>query len=164
MEPMRSVKTAVAEPHAVRADRWRETLDSTFDGLDVRLDRVPDARDRITVGQAGPVQVIDSMSGPGQVRRTARHLRRHDPARYLLFVQVTGSDVGEHLGHCAEYRPGDLGVLDLSAPLRCTHDTRRAVMLTYPKSLCPLGEGQMASLAGVRIDGKGGTAAPISGL
>jgi AraC-like DNA-binding protein len=155
---------AVAEPHAERAERWRDTLDTTFAGLDARLDHLPDERDQIMIGQAGPVQVIDSLSGPGQVRRTARHVRRHDPGRYLLFVQASGSDVGEHFDHCAEYRPGDLGLLDLSVPLRCTHSTRRAVMLTYPKALCPLREDEVASLAGLRIDGQGGTAALISGL
>jgi AraC-like DNA-binding protein len=161
---MRTVMKAAATPLADRTERWRDTLDATFSGLDVRLDRVPDERDQVMVGQAGPLQVIESLSGPGQVRRSARHVRRHDPDRYLLFVQSTGCDVGEHYDHCAEYRPGDLGLLDLSAPLRCTHSTRRAVMLTYPKALCPLREDEVASLAGVRIDGRGGTAALISGL
>jgi AraC-like DNA-binding protein len=161
---MRTVMKAVAEPRAERADRWRDRLSSTFGGLDIRLDRIPDARDELLVGQAGPVQVIESRSGPGQVRRTARHIRHHDPDRYLLFVQGSGVDVGEQLDHCSEYHPGDLGILDLSAPLRCTHSTRRAVMLTYPKALCPLREHEVATLAGMHIDGRSGTAALISGL
>jgi AraC-like DNA-binding protein len=82
----------------------------------------------------------------------------------VLFVQAEGSDIGEQFDHCAEYRPGDLCLLDLSAPLRCTFTHRRAVMLTYPKALCPLREAEVASLAGRRIDGQAGTAALVSGL
>jgi AraC-like DNA-binding protein len=161
---MRTVMKAVAEPHARRTEFWRDTVYSTFSGLDVRLDRVPDERDELVVGQAGPVQVIESRSGPGQAVRTARHVRRHDPDRYLLFVQAEGSDLGEQFDHCTRYQPGDLGLVDLSAPLRCTHTDRRAVMLSYPKALCPLREDEVASLAGMRINGQGGTAALISGL
>jgi AraC-like DNA-binding protein len=164
LEAMHTVLKAVAEPHARRADRWRETVYATFSGLDIRLDRVPDERDEIILGQAGSVQVIESRSGPGQALRTARHIRQHDPGRYLLFVQSEGSDIGEQFDHCTEYRPGDLGLVDLSAPLRCTYTDRRAVMLSYPKALCPLRESEVASLAGMRIDGTSGTAALISGL
>ena len=158
------VLKAVAEPLAERTERWRDTLDTAFAGLDVRMDRVPDERDQLAVGEVGALRVIDSLSGPGQVARSARHVRREDPERYVLFVQATGSDFGEHHGHAARYGPGDLGILDLSQPLRCTHSTRRAVMLTYPKALCPLRADEMATLAGQPIDGRTGTAALISGL
>jgi AraC-like DNA-binding protein len=161
---MRTVMKAVAEPPALRADRWRETVHSMFSGLDIRLDRGPDERDEIMLGQAGPVQVIESRSGSGRAWRTARHIRLHDPGRYLLFVQAEGSDIGEQFDHCTEYRPGDLGLVDLSAPLRCTYTDRRAVMLSYPKALCPLRESEVASLAGMRINGASGTAALVSGL
>jgi AraC-like DNA-binding protein len=161
---MRTVLKAVAEPHPDRAERWRDALSSTFSGLEVRLDQTPDERDQVTLGHAGPVQVIESRSGPGEVRRTARHVRQHDPDRYLLFVQATGHGVGEQNDHWAEYHPGDFGLVDLSAPLRCTHTERRAVMVSYPKALCPLREDEVASLTGRKIDGRSGTAALISGL
>jgi hypothetical protein len=108
---MRTMMKAVDAPHSVRSDHWRDTVDATFCGLDVRLDRVPDDRDEIMLGEAGPVQVIECRSGPGQIMRTARHVRRHDPGRYMLFVQAEGSDFGEQFDHGAKYRPGDLALL-----------------------------------------------------
>ena len=161
---MRTVMKAVAEPHALRADRWRETVSSTFAGLEIELERPPDERDQIMVGQAGPLQVIESRSGPGQARRSARHIRRHDPGRYLLFVLADGSTTAEQLGHRTEYRPGDLGLVDLSSPFVCSYSQRRAVMLSYPKSLNPLPADEVAALAGTWMDGTSGTAALISGL
>lgn len=160
---MHTVLKAVAEPHAERAERWRDTVYSIF-GLDIRLDRVPDERDEIVLSKAGPVEVIESRSGPGYALRTAKHVRRHDPGRYMLFVQAEGSDIGEQYNRRTKYRAGDLSLVDLSAPLRCTYGNRRAVMLSYPKALCPLRESGVASLAGMRIDGQTGTAALISGL
>lgn len=161
---MRTVLKAVAEPHALRADRWRETVSSTFGGLEIALERDPDEHDQIVLGQAGPLQVIESRSGPGQARRSARHVRRHDPDRYLLFVLADGSTTAEQLGHRTDYRPGDLGLVDLSAPFLCTYTRRRAVMLSYPKSLCPLRKDEVGALAGTWMDGTSGTAALISGL
>jgi AraC-like DNA-binding protein len=161
---MGTVLKAVAEPQAVRADRWRETYYSTFAGLDLRLDRAPDECDQMRIGHAGPVQVVESRSGPGQVRRTVGHVRGNDPDRYILFVQAEGTDIGEQNGRSAVYQPGDLGILDLSEPLRCTFTQRRAVLLSYPKVLCPFPAGEIAALTGQRISGRSGTTALISGL
>jgi AraC-like DNA-binding protein len=161
---MRTVLRAVTAPRGERAEHWRATLDSVFSGIDLRLDAEPDQRDELVVSDAGSLQVIESRSGPGQVVRTARHVRRHDPGRYVLFVQAQGSDVGEQRDHRAAYRPGDLTLLDLSAPLRCTFTHRRAVMLSYPKAICPLPASEVDMLAGTWIDGSKGTAALISGL
>lgn len=155
---------AVSEPAVTRTERWHDTVSALFGGIDIRWDREPDERDELVVGTAGPLQVVESRSGPGQAFRTTRHIRHHDPNRFLLFVQSEGTAIGEQYGHCTEYRPGDLGLLDLSVPMRCTYTERRAVMLTYPKSLSPFREEEICELAGVRIDGGTGSPALISSL
>ena len=152
------------QPSADRAAYWRQVTEATFGGLDIRLDRAPDERDQIVIGEAGPLQVLDVRSGPGEARRGARHLRRHDPDRYMLYVQVEGSSVGEQFDRCTTYRPGDLGLVDLSAPLRCAYPERRAVMVSYPKALSPLRQDEAARLAGGLIKGGRGTPALVSGL
>jgi AraC-like DNA-binding protein len=72
--------------------------------------------------------------------------------------------VGEHLGRQAELSPGDLGLLDLSRPLRCVHEARRSVFVTFPLALTPFKRGEIARLAGTRIPGDRGTAALVSSL
>ena len=161
---MRTVLRAVAEPHAQRAESWRETVSTAFAGLEIDLDRAPDEHDQIVIGQAGPAQFIESRSGPGRARRTAAHIGSADPDRYVLFVQAEGSSVGEQLDRRTEYRRGDLGLLDLSLPLRCMYTARRAVMVSYPKALCPFEAGEVARLFGTSLGGATGTPALISGL
>jgi len=161
---MRTVLNAVAWPPEDRAARWRETLTSLFGGLDVRLERVPDERDRLTIWDAGPVQVIESRSGPGRAERAAVDVRRGDPDRFLLFVNAAGTNIGEQNGHRTTYRPGDLGLVDLSRPMRCTFTAREAVMISYPSWLSPLRPEEVSRLAGVRIHGRSGTAALLSRL
>lgn len=161
---MRTVLRAVAEPHAQRADSWRETVSTAFAGLEIDLDRAPDEHDQIVIGQAGPAQFIESRSGPGRARRTSAHIRSNNPDRYVLFAQAEGSSVGEQLGRRTRYRRGDLGLLDLSLPLRCKYTARRAVMVSYPKALCPFGEAEVAPLFGTALGGATGAPALISGL
>lgn len=161
---MRTVLRAVAEPHAQRADSWRETVSTAFAGLEIDLDRAPDEHDQIVIGQAGPAQFIESRSGPGRARRTSAHIRSNNPDRYVLFAQAEGSSVGEQLGRRTRYRRGDLGLLDLSLPLRCQYTARRAVMVSYPKALCPFGEAEVAPLFGTALGGATGAPALISGL
>lgn len=161
---MRTVLKAVAEPQAQREESWRETVSTAFSGLEIDLDHAPDERDQIVIGQVGPAQFIESRSGPGRARRTAHHIRCHDPDRYVLFVQADGSSVGEQFDRRTQYRRGDLGLLDLSAPLQCTYTSRRAVMLSYPKTLSPFREDEVAPLFGTGFGGTSGTAALVSGL
>jgi AraC-like DNA-binding protein len=161
---MRTVLKAVAEPERTRTAYWNEVVADTVTGLDIRLDEPPDARDELTVGTVGPLRVIVSRSGPGEARRTAEHVRKLDPQRYMLFVQAEGTALGEQDGRCAEFAPGDIGVADLSRPLRCAYTERRAILVSYPKALSPLREDQIGTLTGVRLCGSQGTGALVSSL
>jgi hypothetical protein len=75
----------------------------------------------MVVGSVGAVGVIDTTSGPGEARRTPRHIRSADPDLYQLFVQVRGNGVATQNGRRAELSPGDLSLTDLSRPFHCVH-------------------------------------------
>ncbi|WP_238351572.1 helix-turn-helix domain-containing protein [Kribbella shirazensis] len=161
---MRTLLRAVAEPRATRAAYWNEVVAARIGGLDLRLDDGPDLRDELLIGTVGPLQVAVSRSGPGQATRTAAHVRAHDPDSFVLFAQAEGVTVSEQDGRCARFAPGDIGLSDLSRPLRCTYSERRVIMLSYPKALSPLPEHRVAGLTGVSIPGSDGAAALVSGL
>ncbi len=163
---MRTELTAVDEPAGTRDAYWHDVVGSVFPGLTVRLDEPADVRDSFVHGVIGPLQVVESRSGPGEAFRTTRHLRGAgaDQQHYALYVQDVGTAVGEHNDHTAEFRPGDVGLVDLGRPLRCVYTARRAVMVTYPKDLCPLRPDELADLAGTRFDRADGTAALVSSL
>lgn len=122
------------------------------------------ARDELISHEAGAVRVFDSWCGPGEVRRTARHIRRADPDAYQLIVPVQGRTMGEQNGQQAVLGPGDLSVADLSRPLRCVHERRHAVLLTFPRSLLALRPQEVARLAATRIPGDRGVEALVSTL
>jgi AraC-like DNA-binding protein len=161
---MRTLLRAVAEPRATRAAYWNEVVAANIGGLDLRLDDEPDGRDELLIGTVGPLQVAVSRSGPGEARRTPAHIRRHEPEHFVLFVQAEGVTLSEQDGRCCRFEPGDIGISDLSRPLRCAYSERRAIMLSYPKALSPLPEHRVAGLTGVAIPGSDGTAALVSGL
>lgn len=161
---MRTLLRAVAAPRSTRAAYWNEVVTGTIGGLDLRLDEGPDLRDELLIGSVGPLRVAVSRSGPGQATRTAAHIRAHDPQSFVLFAQAEGVTVSEQDGRCARFAPGDIGLSDLSRPLRCTYSERRVILLSYPKAMSPLPEHRVMDLTGVSIPGSDGAAALVSGL
>lgn len=149
-------------PVARRRDYWRHVIDDHLVPMDVRFEDGPDVRDEVRTGMFGTVRVSESATGPGEARRTAEHIRRCDPDLYQLFVQVSGTGVGEQNGHRAALRPGDLSLTDLSRPFRCVHPARRAVLVTFPRASMPLPRADVARLTGARIRGDRGDAALVS--
>jgi len=161
---MHTVLSAAAGPRGEREDRWRHLVSTTFTGMDLKFTTAPGERERMILGDLGPLQVIETRSGPGQARRTERHVRDQDPDRWFVFVQGEGGTVTSQDGRGARFRTGDIGLTDLSRPFHCSYTARRAVMVSYPKTLSPLGEGDLERLAGVSISGKNGSAALASSL
>lgn len=151
-------------PVASRQDYLRHVIDDHLVPMDVRFEDGPDGRDEIRTGTFGPVRVSESATGPGEARRTTKHIRRSDPDLYQLFVQVSGTGVGEQNDHSAALRPGDLSLTDLSRPFRCVHPARRAVLVSFPRSSMPLPRAKVARLTGSRIPGDRGAAALVSSV
>src|SRR2546429_839 len=145
------------------ADR-RYVINERFRPMEVRFADGPGSHDELLTGVVGALRVTESTSSAGEVHRTSKHVSSSDPEMYQLVAQARGSIVGEHLGRQAELSPGDLGLLDLSSPLRCVHEARRSVFVTFPLTLTPFKRSEVARLAGTRIPGDRGTAALVSSL
>jgi hypothetical protein len=155
---------ALDAPADAREDYWRQVHHDLFGPIDL----VPHGRlgdgDRLVVAKLGPVRVAVLSSGPGQVRRTGKQVRRVDADRCLLIVQDDGS---AHVGHgedLADLRPGNVNLVDLGRPFRCLHSADRTVMLTFPLTMLPLRRQEIARLAGARIPGNSGAPALLSAL
>ncbi|OLT01425.1 hypothetical protein BJF90_31935 [Pseudonocardia sp. CNS-004] len=118
----------------------------------------------MVVGSAGALTVIRSSSGPGEARRTARHIRRSDPGHYQLFVQGRGSAYARQNGHENRLAPGDISLTDLSRPFHCVHPARTAILVRFPRAVLPLRERDVAAVAGARIPGDHGLGAVVSDL
>ncbi|MEU4196861.1 helix-turn-helix domain-containing protein [Kribbella sp. NPDC026611] len=141
---------------------WQPIAVPGFVAMHVR--REGRGADSVTMADVGPMRVIDSHNGPGEAVRDSRDIRSDDDERYALFVQADGMSIGEQDGRTARFRPGDLGVVDLSRPMRCKYSSRRVILVTYPKLLSPLRTSEIDPFIGARISGEAGTAALVSGL
>ncbi|TWF79612.1 AraC-like DNA-binding protein [Pseudonocardia hierapolitana] len=161
---MSVVLRAVDQPPAVRDEYWRRVVADSIVPMDVWLADGPGARDEMEIGSAGAVSVVRSSAGPGEARRTARHIRRCDPGLYQLFVQVHGTGLARQNGHETELVPGDVSLTDLSRPFHCVHPARTAILLRFPRSMLPLPERHVAAVAGARIPGDRGLGALVSNL
>jgi len=157
---MRTVLRPAAESRD-RGEAWRETISRTFGGLDVRLDHGVHEWDRIVIGSAGPLRILESHTGPGE---SSRDRFADGEERFALYVQGEGVTVAEQRGRSDRYRDGDLGLVDLSQPFRCRYTRRRLVMATFPKALSPLPGNEVDRILGTRIAGRVGTAALLAGL
>jgi len=132
--------------------------------MDVTFVSTPGEREQMLLGDLGPIQVLETRSGPGEARWSERHLREKDPDRWFLFVQGEGDTVSGQQGRRARFRTGDIGLTDMSRPFHCSYTERRAVLVSYPKALSPLDDRDLTRLAGVSIPGTTGTAALASSL
>jgi AraC-like DNA-binding protein len=161
---MPTVLSAAAGPRRDREARWRHLVATTLGDMDLTFVSTPGERERMIVGELGPIQVLETRSGPGEARWSDHALREKDPDRWFLFVQGEGDTVSGQEGRRARFRTGDIGLTDMSRPFHCTYTERRAVLVTYPKALSPLGGRDLDRLAGVSIPGRSGTAALASSL
>jgi AraC-like DNA-binding protein len=161
---MSVVFRATDVPASAREDYWQQVISQSIVPMHVRLDEGPTARDEILIGRLGAVEVIVSRSGPGEARRTRRHIRASDPDLYQLLVQLGGSGTAALAGHQVELAPGDLSLTDLLRPFHCVHPARKVLMLRFPRTLLPLPEREVARVMGTRIPGDRGTGALVFAL
>lgn len=163
---MSAVFRALDVPASHRADYWRHVIDRQWAPIDYRLDGPPGPDDALVVGELGAVRVADLSTRRGHVRRTERHVRQAaGPDRCMLIAQLHGPEFVEQDDALAELGPGDLSLLDLARPFRCIHpQPRRSILMTFPRSLMPLHDAQIARSAGVRIPGTSGAPALVSTL
>lgn len=161
---MSMVFRAAYEPEKSRPDYWRHVINDKFLPMDIRFDDGPSLDDELITGVLGALRVTESTSCAGEVRRTSKHISSSEPEGYHLIAQVRGSVVGEQVNRQVELSPGDLCLIDPSRPLRCVHQARRSVFVTFPRTLTQLGAPEMAQLLCTRIPGHRGSGALVSTL
>jgi AraC-like DNA-binding protein len=162
---MSVVFRAADEPAATRTDYWQHVVGEALCPIEVRTPAGLDARDRLHVGHAGAVGVVEvSMNTSHMVERGRAHIRQLDPERYTIDVQTHGRGMVEQDGRQALLAPGDLTFVDSSRPCRWAYSCAKNVALVFPRGLLPLRQDELSRLTGVRIRGDRGIGALVSSL
>lgn len=158
------VHRAADEPVPTRREFWQHQLTSHLTPMELLAPQHVKPRNTIVTEQVGPLRVLQARLAPGETVRTVRHIRRHDPEEYLVFVQSAGETLIEQEDRSGLLGTGDLMLLDLSRPVRMRYGDRRSVAISYPKSLGPLPAGELERLVGARIPGGNGVVGLVSSL
>jgi AraC-like DNA-binding protein len=156
---------ADAAPPTTRRDYWQHVIEGAIGPLDLRVDGGLDSGDRLRVGEAGAVRVLElTVSNRRIAERAQTHIRRLDLDVCAIEVHASGRGVVEQNGREACLAPGDLALLDLSRPCRCDYSSAEFVAVVFPRALLPLHPNELARLTGVRVHGDRGLGALISSL
>jgi AraC-like DNA-binding protein len=162
---MSVVYHADAAPPKTRRDYWQHVIEGALGPLDVRVDGGLDSGDRLRVGEAGAVRVLElAVSNRRVAERAQTHIRRLDLDVCEIEVHASGHGVVEQNGREARLAPGDFALLDLSRPCRCDYSSAEFVAVVFPRALLPLRPDELARLTGARIPGDRGLGALTSSL
>jgi AraC-like DNA-binding protein len=167
VEQVTVVFRADDQPVAARAEYWHHVVADSVTPLDLEIPPASlDARDRLRVGELGPVRVAELSTGAtSHAVRRRRHIRSSDPDLFKIDVQTRGVGVIDQSGRQDRYARGDFTLVDLSRPCAWANEPRAGlVAVTFPRHLLPLGRDHLSRLTGVRVAGDRGTAALVSSL
>jgi AraC-like DNA-binding protein len=156
---------ADVEPPTSRTDYWAHVLEDTLGPATLREGGALDSGDRLRLGDAGAVRVVDlSVSDEHVAERRPTHIRQMDPDLYKIAVQAHGRGLLEQNGREAAMAPGDLTLVDLSRPYRWDYSRSRFVAAVFPRALLPLHAGALSRATAVPIPGDCGLGALVSSL
>jgi AraC-like DNA-binding protein len=156
---------ADAEPPPSRTDYWAHVLKDTLGPARLREGGALDSADRLRLGDAGAVRVVElSVSDRHVAERAPTHIRQMDPDLYKIAVQARGRGLVEQNGREADMAPGDLTFVDLSRPYRWDYTRSRFVAVVFARALLPLDTNALSRTTGVRIPGDHGLGALVSSL
>ncbi|TDD29780.1 helix-turn-helix domain-containing protein [Kribbella turkmenica] len=164
---MSDVFRADDQPVNARADYWHQVVADKLTRLELALPPTPlDGRDRLRVGDLGPVRVVELSTG-ATMRATRRHthISTSDPELYKIDVQARGHGLIAHRGREALCAPGDFTLVDLSRPCVWANTPAAGlVAVAFPRTVLPLPADELAALTGVRQPGDDGLAGLVSSL
>ncbi|MFD4529255.1 AraC family transcriptional regulator [Streptomyces sp. NPDC058470] len=153
-----------------RFDHWRELIGRTHAPSDMTSEYAAEFWAEQRLLELGPVTVWPASFRPARFRRTARMVRQSDPELYHLSLVLGGGLGVDHAGQTAMHGPHDLYVVDTSLP----YDARppddpdcrmiTGVGVEFPKVLLPLSPNRVRELLGVRLSGREGTGALLTGF
>lgn len=156
-----------------KTDRFASWHDMTAKALIpnlIRSDHAADFRASARMLNLGAVEVSALAYPSLETRRTAKLIRCSDPESYQLMLNLRGSHRILHRGQDTTSGPGEVLLYDTSRPWhgwasadQDTAGTVSGVMVQFPRALMPLPANKVDQLTAVRLSGREGTGALLSG-
>ncbi|MGW0285353.1 AraC-like ligand-binding domain-containing protein [Streptomyces sp. NPDC003236] len=157
-------------PVAERFGSWHDMTASALIPNMIRSDHEANFRAGMRRLDLGSV-VVSVLAYPSlETRRTTKMIRRSDPESYQLMLNLHGSHRILQDRHDTTSGPGEVMLYDTSRPWhgwasadQNTAGTVRGVMVQFPRALLPLPATRVDQLTAVRLPGREGIGALLSG-
>ncbi|PWI04680.1 AraC family transcriptional regulator [Streptomyces sp. NWU339] len=154
-------------PVAERFGSWHDMTASALIPNAIRSDHEADFRASVRLLDLGGVEVSALAYPSLETRRSAQLIRRSDPESYQLMLNLRGSHRLLQGGRDATSGPGEVMLYDTSRPWQgwaaAGADTVKGVMVQFPRALLPLPADKVDRLTAVRLPGREGMGALLSG-
>ncbi len=154
-------------PVAERFGAWHDMTTRALIPSAIRSDHEADFRASARVLDLGAVQVSALAYPSLETRRSARLIRQSDPDSYQLMLFLRGGHRILQAGRDTTSGPGDMMFYDASRPWRgwtvAGADMVKGVMVQFPRVLLPLPADKLDRLTAVRLPGREGMGAVLSG-
>lgn len=157
-------------PVAERFGSWHDMTASTLIPNAIRSDHEADFRASARVLDLGGMQVSALAYPSLETRRTPKLIRSSDPECYQLMLNLRGSHRLLQGGRDTTSGPGEVMLYNTSRPWQgwaaADQDsvgTVRGVMVQFPRALLPLPANKVDQLTAVRLPGREGMGAVLSG-
>ncbi|WP_258382422.1 helix-turn-helix domain-containing protein [Streptomyces sp. NTH33] len=154
-------------PVAERFGSWHDMTARALIPNAIRSDHEADFRASARVLDLGAVQVSALTYPSLETRRSARLIRQSDPDSYQLMLGLRGGHRILQAGRDTTSGPGEVMLYDTSRPWHgwtaAGADTVKGVMVQFPRALLPLPADGLDRLIAVRLPGREGVGAVLSG-
>ncbi|MEU6010139.1 helix-turn-helix domain-containing protein [Streptomyces sp. NPDC047453] len=152
---------------AERFGSWHDMTAKALIPSVVRSDHEENFRASARMLDLGPVEVSALAYPSLETRRTPKLIRSSDPESYQLMLNLRGSHRILQSGQDTTSGPGEVMLFDTSRPWQgwafADQDTVKGVMVRVPRALLPLPADKVAQLTAVRLPGREGVGAVLSG-
>ncbi|GAB2900057.1 helix-turn-helix domain-containing protein [Streptomyces deserti] len=154
-------------PVAERFGSWHDMTARSLIPNAIRSDHAADFRASARVLELGGVQVSALAYPSLETRRSAKLIRRSDRECYQLILNLRGGHRILQGGRDTLSGPGEVMLYDTSLPWHgwaaADQDTVEGVMVQFPRALLPLPARKVDQLIAVRLSGREGIGALLSG-
>ncbi|CCH29754.1 helix-turn-helix domain-containing protein [Actinosynnema sp. NPDC047251] len=154
-------------PVAERFASWRRIAERALGPLVLRTEHAADFRADAHCLDLGAVRLARLTVSPLRTERTPRLIRRFDPERYYLVLNLGGVFGVRQSGREAALAPGEMTLYDSSRPfLGWATDLTGpcgTLLVQFPKSLLPLSPDQVEPALATRLPGRDGLGGLLAG-
>ncbi|MEU5520635.1 helix-turn-helix domain-containing protein [Streptomyces sp. NPDC047860] len=154
-------------PVTERFGSWHDMTARALIPNTIRSDHEADFRASAHMLNLGGVQVSTLVYPSLETRRSVRMIRRSDPGSYQLMLTLRGGHRLLQAGLDTTGGPGDVMLYDTSRPWHgwagAGQGTVEGVLVQFPRALLPLPADKLDRLTAVRLPGREGVGAVLSG-